>query len=298
MLHTIALAAALTFCPNIPAQKGLITAGGPRMVADLLPLATEALVFNPEHNLEQLVAEYARVTGQSASVGAETMSMLSSTKVSISPTTSVPPALAQQMFEQVLVDSGFVLSVLSDVQPRVFSVRSIRSSSRVSLRDKARYVAREDLEVYGSHPAIMIRTVVSLPNTDVRQLSNAMRSLITDANIQQLLPAGASNSMVLVGLGTPSVELVHMLERIDAGYAADLAANPELFEIMPLKHALAAGCIPLLTHLLGTKGRESMVLPKGLRVIADPRTNSLLIHAYAGQMADVRRVLALLDRKQ
>ncbi|MFT7676232.1 MAG: type II secretory pathway component GspD/PulD (secretin) [Planctomycetota bacterium] len=296
MLNSIALAAALTLgttlaVPQMPTSRAITATAG------IFPLATEALVFDPEQSMADLVAEYARLTGQSAAISEETMSFLSNSKVRVSPAATVPPAMVQEVFEQVMLESHFVLGIVSDMEPRMFSLVNLNTGRRTTLRSSARYVARQDLEVYRNHPALMISTVVALPNTDVRQLSNSMRTMITDANVQQMLPAGAGNSMVVTGFGRSTVELVDMLERIDASRAAGAIANPELFEIMPLKHAVAQECIPLLESLLGSKGKESMELPQGLRVVADMRTNSLLVRGHAGQMADVRRVLSLLDQK-
>ena len=166
MLIAIALSAALALCSTIPAPLSPATCPAPKS-AELFPMATEALVFDPDQSLAQLVSEYSRVTGQGASIGAEAKALLASVKVSVSPATTVPPAMVQQIFEQVLVDSGFMLGIVSEVEPRMYSLVSLTTRDRSSLRRAARYVAREDLEAYRRHPAVLISTVVALPNTDV-----------------------------------------------------------------------------------------------------------------------------------
>ena len=197
----------------------------------------------------------------------------------------------------MLVDSGFVLAVVSDVQPRVFSVMSGRAGRYGPLRSGGRYVPREDLEIYRGHPAVLISTVAFLPNTDVRQLSNAMRSMITDVNTQKMLPGGTTNCLVITGLGEDTVELVEMLERIDASQESEAKANPEILSVFVLQHAVAGECVPLLAQLLGTAGEEGFVLPAGLRVVADERTNSLVVKGKAAAVESVGNAVTLLDRE-
>ena len=74
---------------------------------------------------------------------------------------------------------------------------------------------------------MIFRMAVHLPNTDVRQLSNSMRTLITDTNVQQMMPAGSSNSLVLIGTGQFLADTVSMFLAIDAAAGQSHAAPSE-----------------------------------------------------------------------
>ena len=64
-------------------------------------------------------------------------------------------------------------------------------------------------------------TVLNLPNTDVRTLSNSLRTMLTDANTQQIIPLGNSNSVLLSGFGSNVAALAKMLQFVDEASAAD-----------------------------------------------------------------------------
>lgn len=267
----------------------------------LFPLATENLVFEPDDSLEKLTLEYARVTGQSVMLDEETRTFLSSSRVGLSPGISVPPDRVQATFEKVMIENGFVMQVASSDEPRIFSLSNINTGNRTTLRSSAAYVAEDNLEAMASHPAILFQTTLYLPNTDVRQMSNSMRTMITDANTQQMLPGGASNSMVLVGFGTSIHELATMLKTMDREAGLAIAKRQfesrQLIERFEMRHAVAADCPAMLAAILGPEGGEEPSLPEGSRVVADQRTNSLLVRARADQMEDFKRAIELLDAK-
>ncbi len=95
-------------------------------------------------------------------------------------------------------------------------------SARQSARQHAAFVPVEQIEVYADHPARLITTTLELEWTDVRTLSNSLRTMLTDANTQQIIPVGSSNSVILTGFCPNVVDLVRMLRMInEAGRAAE-----------------------------------------------------------------------------
>ncbi len=267
----------------------------------LFPLATENLVFEPNDSLEKLTLEYARVTGQSVLLDEETSTFLTSSRVGLSPGISVPPERVQATFEKVLIDNGFAMHISSASEPRIFSLTNIHTGGRSTLRSRATYVSEDNLDVIADHPALMFSTTLHLPNMDVRQVSNSMRTMITDANTQQMLPGGNTNSMVLTGFGSQVYEFALMLKRMDAE-AGKAEAKREmesrlLLERFELSHAVAVDCPSMLAAVLGPEGGEEPRLPEGSRVVVDQRTNALLVRARADQMEDFKRAIELLDRE-
>ena len=65
----------------------------------------------------------------------------------------------------------------------------------------------------------------------------SMRTMITDANTQQMLPAGNTNSMVLTGFGSNVAALARMLQIVDE--ASKIEPVIPLFDVIPLEYASA-----------------------------------------------------------
>ena len=75
----------------------------------------------------------------------------------------------------------------------------------------------KDIGLYARHPAVLITTMIELPSTDVRTISNSMRGLLSDTITQQIIPVGNTNSLVLGGSGASIANLVTVLRECDEG---------------------------------------------------------------------------------
>ena len=172
----------------------------------------------------------------------------------------------------------------------------------------APYVDPERLIEYNDQPATLITTVVNLPNTDVRSLSNTMRQLIADPNTQQMIPAGSSNSFVLTGFGSQVAALARMLKIIDEASAIEVI-EPE-FQLIRLEYASADEIATLVEELLDFSSQVSNrgqgntpqgptgALSRGqseVKILVDPRQNSLLVLALPEDMPRIRDLIAQLD---
>jgi len=61
----------------------------------------------------------------------------------------------------------------------------------------------------------IVTTVLDLENTDVRTLSNSMRTMFTDQSTQQIIPIGNSNSLLITANGAELASLAKMLRLVD-----------------------------------------------------------------------------------
>jgi len=171
-------------------------------------------------------------------------------------------------------------------------------------------VPAEELEAWSDRSAVLITTVLNMPNTDVRTLSNSMRTMLTDANTQQIIPVGNSNSLILTGFGSDVVALARMLEIVDDASAADTTLVPA-FVLLPIEFAAAEEIASTIAELLeasqrALQGRAQVQQAQGVsgqlqggateaKIMVDPRTNSLLVLSSAEQLARVEQVVAQLD---
>ena len=63
------------------------------------------------------------------------------------------------------------------------------------------------------------------------------------------------------------------------------------FLIIRLKHAEAPGMVKILQQLFGAT-------PERMRIVADPRTNSVLVHAHVADLEKVRKIIGVLDQPE
>lgn len=258
--------------------------------------------------LARLVRACEQVTGITFTYTNETSTFLTSTQVRLIGTKTVPKSEFYNFFQILMVIHEFVCTEVGAEPISIIEITSMQTNGRNTIRKDSVFVEPEDLERYADQPATLITTVVSLPNTDVRQLSNSMRTMITDTNTQQMLPAGATNSMVLVGFGSNVVALARMLQIVDE--ASKLEEVTPQFEVIPLEYAAADEIASTVEELLdastrvvqqGQRGQQqgaTASLAQGAteaKIMVDPRTNSLLVMAMPDVLPNIKELVARLD---
>lgn len=181
-------------------------------------------------DLQELVRAYARATGQVLLASEETLRLLGQQRCSLSASLSFSGDDFPTFCEELLRERRFALSDLSHGGPCLVVVESLETSTRATLRSRARYVDAASLPACARRPATLFTTMVELPHTDVRTLSNSMRAIIVDPNQVQIVPVGTSSGLLLQGPGRELVHLVEMLRRIDGAAAEEAARAPREVE--------------------------------------------------------------------
>lgn len=248
-----------------------------------------------------------QVTGLKFTWGEDTEGLLKQRQVRLIGTMEVPKERFYKFFQVMMIISEFVCTEIGETDIMVIKIDSLQGAGRSNLRSTAIYVTPDKLQDYADQPATLITTVVTLPNTDVRQVSNSMRTMITDANTQQMLPAGTSNSMVLVGFGSNVVAMANMLHIIDE--ASKVTVPDPVFDKVTLEYASADEVQPIIEELLEaanqTRTQQQAQGAQGAlpgrnnggeaKITVDSRTNSLLITALPDDMPRIKELIAQLD---
>jgi general secretion pathway protein D len=256
--------------------------------------------------LYQFVQACEQVTGLNFTWGAETEALLKNQQVNLLGAKTIEKDRFYSFFQVMMIISDFVCTEIGEDDISVIKIDSLATAARNNLRAGALYVEPERLEEYEDQPAILITTVVSLPNTDVRQVSNSMRSMITDPNTQQMLPAGNSQSMVLVGFGSNVVALANMLKIIDD--ASQTEVIPPEFDVIKLEYASAEDIAATVEELLEAANNNRSAGPQAqgpqgalnrnqgeAKILTESRTNSLLVMAMPEEMPRIKELVARLD---
>ena len=258
------------------------------------PMTLEAGSSDNPLTYKTLVDQYRELTGQFFVVSEDTKDMLTR-PLFLDRSMTVPVNEVQTVFEELLRHGEFVLEPLTTSGPRIIRLTSLLTNERNILRSRTTFLGPDELHLAERHPALLVTTVVNLPNVDVRQMSNSMRTMITDANTQQMLPAGNSNSMILVGFGDQVAALSDALHMMNEAADASAKDARSVLEVIRLENANAQAIAVLLS--------EAYAKPEGqpgdaqARFSADERTNSILITTRAGQLAAIKSLVAKLDTK-
>lgn len=125
--------------------------------------------------------------------------------------------------------------------------------------------------------------VFNVRNAASEQMLNILKPLI-DPRVGVITPYPAANLLVITDWRSN-------LERIDSLLRQLDQVSDEPLQVMPLKHASAADTAGLMTRLLAREqGADSA------QVVADPRSNALLVRGSADSRERVRALLSQLDR--
>ena len=149
----------------------------------------------------------------------------------------------------------------------------------------------EDKQLTGSQ---IVTQIFKLNFENANNLVPILRPLISPNNTINVNPG--NNSLVITDYGDN-------LRRIAQIIAAMDVSNATGTEVIPLKHAIASDLAPTLLRLLESGGSAAAAPGAGAdtsfktTVIADPRSNALLLRAANGaKMAMARALIAQLDQ--
>ena len=260
--------------------------------------------------LERFVGACQESTGRNFTYTQDTASTLRGARIRLYGTKEIPKEDFYKFFQIMMIINDFVCTKIGPDHLEVIMIQSLQTAARTNLRQDALFVLPENLQEFADQPATLIHTVLNLPNTDVRTLTNSMRAMLTDANTQQIIPVGNSNSLILTGFGSQVAALARMLLLVDEASKAEDPIVPE-FEVIPLEFAAADEIADTIEELLeagrraaGQGGRQPQTqgvtspIQRGqseTRIMVDPRTNSLLVMAMPEDMPQIKELVASLD---
>lgn len=181
-------------------------------------------IISSESTLSELVAEYSRAANCHVTSELDVRQTLDQTTVGAFDAMAIEPDQLARVIESILMDRGFVLTRISKANPTIYSIRNVYSSrGNSAVRSQAVRVDGSDLAFLEQHPAVMVSTAITMKHADVRQVTNSLRALQTNNNIQVALPVGNTNGMILQGTGRDVLGLIEMLNEVDAEMGRYLA---------------------------------------------------------------------------
>lgn len=176
--------------------------------------ATQELVLPEKGTMQDVIDSYAKATGQTLVYSGETSHRLSKTQVVAIESVVAHTGEVQRVTEELAEYHGFLLVPLTYEEPRLVQVVSTEHGG---FRAYAIHVGAGQLDQVAKHTAVMFSTTITLPNSDVREVASTLRGELDDRELEYVIAAGNTQSLVLVGSGAFLAEKVRALQSIDAG---------------------------------------------------------------------------------
>jgi general secretion pathway protein D len=246
--------------------------GGLLVVAPLAALQAQAQgMITPNYkdaDLSQIIEAVSAVTGKNFIVDPRVraqVTMLSSTPMS--------PAAFYEAFLSILQVHGFVAVPSGDV------IKIIPDAN-------ARQVPANDLPSRVSSTSDEIVTqVVAIRNVSAAQLVPILRPLIPQYGHLAAYPA--SNMLIISDRAANVNRMMKIIERIDQAGDSDI-------DVIPMQHASAVEVVRIVNTLYTGAGAEGAGTPS-VKMVADERTNSVLVSGEASQRLRLRTLITHLD---
>jgi len=183
----------------------------------------------------------------------------------------VPPDAVDEVFQAVLNVYGFVAVTDGGIVKIVPFVRAKEGGELVQPGQRL-------------HGDAFVTRIFRLRRADVNELRSVIAPLLSRAGHVTAHPG--SRTLVLTDLGANVDRLDGIIQSIDLG-------GPELIQkTRPLKHADAEAVAGAVTALYAAQPPESGIRPV---IVAEPRTNTLLIHAARMDLSAVETLIGDLD---
>jgi len=219
-------------------------------------------------DLGQIIEAVSAVTGKNFIVDPRVraqVTMLSSTPMS--------PNAFYEAFLSILQVHGFVAVAAGDV------VKIIPDAN-------ARQVPANDLP--GSVSATsdeIVTQVVAVKNVSAAQLVPILRPLIPQYGHLAAYPA--SNMLIISDRASNVNRMVRIIQRLDSGGDEDI-------DVIPMQHASAAEVVRTVSSLYTSAAAEGGGMPT-VKLVADERTNSVLVSGEASQRLRLKTLIMHLD---
>lgn len=180
----------------------------------------------------------------------------------------------------------FYQAFLSVLQVNGFAAVPSGNVIKIVMQNDVRTVPGNDLPTVGFPGADeMVTQVVTAKNTNAAQLAQVLRPLI--AQYGNIAPVPGTNTLIITDRAANVTRILRIINRVDQVGDANI-------EVIPLQNSSAADVVRTLTALTGAQaGAEAGgAAPK---VVADERSNSILVSGDAAQRLRIATLIAHLD---
>ncbi len=271
--------------PPAPVMPAAAAAAGPAQPGSVTPAgrgsrAGEPVTVNfPNTDIEQAARLMSVITGRNVVVDPRVKGT-----ISLVPDKPVTPAQAYELFLATLRLQGFTVVTVAGLDKVVPEADAKLQGGTVTAVDAS--------ATRGAAGAQIQTQVFKLNYENANNLLTVLRPLISPNNTINVNPG--NNSLVITDYADNLRRLGQIIAALDISSATDV-------EVLPLKHAVAADMVLLVTRMLesggGTAAPGQTDTSFKTTVVAEPRSNALIVRAANGaRLAAVRALVDKLDQ--
>jgi general secretion pathway protein D len=270
-----------------PAEKA-----GPRLAvrrsADQIVLAADERPIP----VTEFVRRWHETTGRSFVLG-----RLDGAPIALVGEVSAKSSDADFLFESILSRSGYVLVAAGPPEAKLYGVESLEQAR--SLRQNAPVVSAAEAPELVRRPA-QVFTAVFAVSGPAEAYRVAFSQLFTQRHCEAVVDLTATGGLVVSGLGPTVAAAAKIVAETDR-------AAPTIVEVVPLAHAVATEAAALLESafrparesapmVVAANGAVTPAEESTWRVVADARTNSVVLKGVETRVAAASKLLRALDR--
>jgi len=167
-------------------------------------------------SMAEVMDRFAKLSGQHLSVNDFTRQRLEAHRIRLREDVTVPEDEVYSFIEAALIEAGLYIAPVKGGEVPILGIYSLQRESIGTAEPL--HVEQGDVAAYAEHPALLISTMIQLPNSDTRTLQTQLRVKITDTQVQSMICAGRHN-LILTGAGSFVAGLVESLLEIDEANA-------------------------------------------------------------------------------
>jgi len=199
------------------------------------------------------------------------VTIISPTKISVKE--------AYRVFESVLEVHGFTTVSAGSVVKIVPSVQARSKNIETRLREEA--IDPEDK---------VVTQLIPLEYADPNELKKLFAPLISKSSV--IISYPPTGILIVTDVLSNIKRLLRIVKTID------VVGIGEEISVVPVEHATATTLVKSLTSIFQRKvRRKGAPVTPGVRIVADERTNSLIIAATEHDTVRVKQLIELLDKK-
>lgn len=221
-------------------------------------------------DITQIVEAVSAATGKNfiidPRVGRQQVTMLS--------TTPMTPEAFYQAFLSILQVHGFVAMQTGDII-KIIPDANARQFPSVDLPDRVSATSDE-----------IVTQVIAVRNVNAAQLVPILRPLIPQYGHLAAYPA--SNMLIISDRANNVNRIVRIIRRIDQAGDADI-------EVIPMQNASAGEIVRVVTQLLQGAAPAEGAAGASLKLVADERSNSVLLSGEQAARLRIKALIAHLD---
>jgi general secretion pathway protein D len=254
--------------------------------------------------LEQLVKDAESNTGKTFVYSDTAATYVKNKIVKMLGTAQVAPTPQQifSFFQGILISQNLAITPLGDERNGIFLIETVDSPRQ--LKQRAPFVHEANLKDYRHEIGTVIMTSIQLKHIKVDNVRNAVSQILTNRNVEFTMDVLSANALIVVGFA-PSV---YALSQVIAAMDVPQVEATLKFELIGLAEAVAEELVPIIETLIkGDGATPQRPRPAGgeggfggaekpePKIIADPRTNSIVVYAVESDMNKIKYLVSALD---